>query len=126
MTEIEVMPDNELIRAEFMRRFSTWNIPIEQLDITLQTLTNEERQMHYLDLKDILSKPAFHREIADWKRRVSRTLSMGIANGKELTELEKQGLRQLLIEIEVMVEMWTKRSMLGLPTKPLNKLSKKV
>jgi hypothetical protein len=125
------LTDDELIRAEFMRRFSTWNIPVDKLDVTLSALPNEHRQMHYRDLKDILAKDAFRREISDWKRRVSRTLSMGVTTTarnetRELTELEKQGLRQLMIEIELFVETLERRAMLAIPPKPLRAMGKKV
>ena len=120
------MSEDEVIKKEFMRRFSTWNIPIEHIDVTLSKVPNEVRQQHYQELKDIISKDAFKREVNDWKRRVARTLSMGIWNNQEITELQKQGLRMFMIEIENFEETLSKRAMLTSPVKPLRALSEKI
>ena len=120
------LTDDELIKAEFGRRFSLWDIPLEKLDMTLEKMTNEIRQGHYIDLKTILEKPAFKREINDWLRRVSQTLAMGIHNGRELSEVERQGLRICMLEIKNFEDTLTKRSMLLSPTKPLRPISSKI
>lgn len=120
------MTDDELVRAEFMRRFSTWNIPIERISTLLDRVPNEERQMHYQELNELINKDAFKREIADWKRRVAKTLAMGIHNDREISEVEKQGLRILMIEIENFEETLRKRAMLVIPPKPLRALHSKM
>lgn len=125
MPKIE-MTEDEIVKKEFARRFSTWDIPVEQLDITLGKLPNEQRQEHYFELQSILEKKAFHREIADWKRRISRSLALGTTSKGEMTELERQGLRQTLCEIEAFVEMLQRRSEYGKRTTPLAARSKNV
>lgn len=122
----KIKSEAEIIQKEFARRFSTWDIPVEQLTITLGKLSNEEEQSHYLELDEILNKKAFHREIDDWKRRIARTLALGATSRGPLSELEAQGLRQTMIEVESFVEMLTKRANLKQNLKPLRARSEKV
>ena len=126
MQDPKTMTDEELIRAEFMRRFSTWDIPVDHIDTTLATIPNEVRQAHYLDLQSILDKPAFKREIDDWKRRVSKVLAMGVYNNQELSAVHRYGLQILLCEIDNFVDIMKKRSALLSPPKPLRAMHEKV
>lgn len=126
MLDVKSLTDEELIRAEFMRRFSTWDIPVDHIDTTLKAVPNEVRQTHYLDLTSILEKPAFKREIDDWKRRVSRVLAMGVYNGQELSAVHRYGLQILLCEIDNFVDTMQKRSALVSPPKPLRAMHEKV
>ena len=120
------MTDEELIRAEFMRRFSTWDIPVDHIDKLLANLPNEMRQTHYLDVQSIMEKPAFKREIDDWKRRVSKVLAMGVYNGQELSAVHRYGLQILLCEIDNFIDILGKRAALLSPTKPLRAMHEKV
>lgn len=126
MIDPTTLTDEEVIRAEFMRRFSTWDIPVDKIDITLQNVPNEVRQTHYLDLQSILEKPAFKREIDDWKRRVSKVLAMGVYNGQELSAVHRYGLQILMCEIENFVETLQRRSTLLTPPQPLRAMHSKV
>jgi hypothetical protein len=122
------MTESELIHAEFVRRFSSWDIPVDSLDEMLSKMTHEVRQAHYLELKEILEKPAFKRELDEWKRRVSRTLAIGFNEhlGRELTEIEKQGLRIMMLEIENWMNILTKRATLLNSVKPLKPTASKI
>lgn len=122
------LADDEVVKQEFMRRFSAWDIPVEQLQVSLDRLTNEQRQGHYLDLKEILDKPAFKRELDDWKRRVAKTLAMGVnpSAKTDLTELEKQGLRIMMLEIDNFESMLRSRANLVSPVRALRPLADRV
>lgn len=118
------LTDAEVIQAEFARRFSMWDIPVEDLTTHLSKLTNEERQGHYKKIEEIMNNPSFQLEINDWLRRLSRTLAMGMHNGVALTEDQKNGLRQTMLEVESFPKMLVKRAMLSTPTKPLRPIHK--
>lgn len=122
----EELTDEQVLQREFMRRFSTWNIPVEKLQITLETFTNEDRQQHYIELGEIISKKAFKREIEDWKRRVSRALAMGVLNGREIPELERKGLQILMIEIENFETTLHQRARLRTAPAPLRPIARRV
>lgn len=106
------LTEDQIVSQEFARRFSSWDIPVSSLQDSLNAMTNEQRQAHYLEVREILARPAFHREIQDWKRRVSCILAMGQAAGKPLTELELQGLRILMLNIDEFEKILRQRSML--------------
>lgn len=117
----------QIVTQEFMQRFSLWDIPIENLDVTLSKLPNEQRQSHYLEVKEWSSKDSFKREIADWLRRISRRLARGVDDvGNPLSDLQLQGLRQTMIEVENAVRVWEQRATLAAPIKSLRSISEKV
>lgn len=118
--------DAEVIQAEFARRFSTWDIPVEDLASHLSRLPNDERQGHYLKIKSIVEDPSFQLEINDWLRRISRVLALGTHNGLVLTEEQKNGLRQTMLEVESFPKILAKRAMQLSPPKPLRALHKKM
>ena len=60
------LTDAEVIQGEFARRFSMWEIPVEDLSVHLSKLPNEDRQGHYLKIKEIMENPSFQIEINDW------------------------------------------------------------
>lgn len=106
---VKDMTDAELIQAEFARRFSMWEIPVEDMATYLSKLPNEERQGHYLKIQEIMNNASFQLEINDWLRRLSRTLAMGMHNGTPLTEDQKNGLRQTMLEVESFPKILAKR-----------------
>lgn len=120
------LTEDQLVHEEFMRRFSAWDIPVEQLQLGLDAMPNEQRQQHYMEVRDILAKPAFKRELADWVRRVSRALAMGVSHGQPLTELQQQSLRIMMLEIQHFQDMLEKRAALLAAPQPLRKRTDKL
>lgn len=126
MKTTKELTDEQVIQKEFMRRFSMWDIPVEKLQISLDKMPNEVKQGHYIEIKDILAKDAFKRELSDWLRRVSFTLSIGIWNGVKLTDIQSEALRIVMLEIKNFEETLEKRSMLAIPPRPLRSPSDKI
>ena len=110
MIDPKELTDEELIRREFMRRFSMWDLPTEKLDERLRSTPNEKRQEHYLGVTDFVNSQAFNDEIAEWKRRVIHTLAIGEKDGVVLSETAKAGLKIFLCEIDNWVGILKMRS----------------
>lgn len=129
-TDISKLTDNELIRLEFNRRFAFQDLPTEPLNLVLDQETAGQRQVHYRRVAEFFVDPVIVREIQDWKRRLMRQLALGTVNVegniREMTDLEKQGWRQALIEIEREVEVLRDRALRKENVKPLRPASTKI
>lgn len=126
----KAVTDDELIRLEFNRRFVLQELPTIPLSNDLESTPEVVRQEHYRKIAEILEDSSFQKEIADWKRRLMRQLAIGVVtvDGKtrDMTDLERQGWRQTLIEIEREMEVLTDRAMRKQVTKSLHPIAGKV
>lgn len=126
MKNPQEMTDEELIHEEFNRRFSVMSLSTETLDVILSRLPEDVRRGHYFEMKEIVQKESFKREIEDWKRRVLRILALGAKNDMPLSAIQLQGLRTLLLEIDNFVSVIERRATLYSPPSVIRANSSKV
>ena len=129
--EISELSNDQLIRLEFNRRFFLQELPTEPFVVTLAQTAEVARQEHYRKIAEIIEEPAFQAEISDWKRRLMRQLAMGLVTGidghsRDMTELEKQSWRQVLIEVEREMEILKDRASYKDPVKSLRSPAAKI
>jgi hypothetical protein len=117
------MVDNLLVRAEYVRRYADWFPPLSTLKDEIESMTDDRRQAHYLDIRSIVDSTGFKKEMDEWKRRVTRTLALGASGGAELNDVQRMGLRFLLVEIDIFQESLIGRAAMLRKPKPLKSMT---
>lgn len=118
---IKLLESDEILQAEFKRRFKQYEFPFESADAKIRTMNEAQRMRYYNDAKELLSNTAFKGEFEELIRVYYQRLAI-----KTMTELDITTYRLVLIAIKELQDRFNKISPMYAPPKasnPLNKLN---
>lgn len=91
------MNEKELLQSEFIKRFGLFDGTFDGVDKWLTSTSAGERSAYYLKAKEMVNHEVFQREMLEMKRKAYTILALN-----ELSDLERQGYKMLLIALDEM------------------------